>query len=147
LTAGSGFILYHYSGYLPNVLGSGDTPANPGGECAFQILALLLATKIHRDFSELFQCGFEVFHDFSRDDVWRPEIGGVFEGFVFAPEDVEIDLVAFDQVIIGEAFESLAFGALVAVFGVITGDEIIEVTAARRAAWRCAPKYFPCPLR
>ncbi len=57
------------------------------------------------------------------------KIGGVFEGFVFEPEDVEVDLVAFDEVVVGEALEAFAFGALVAVLGVVAGDEVVEIGA------------------
>ena len=56
--------------------------------------------------------------------------GGVFEGFVFEPEDVEVDLVAFGEVVVGEALEAFALGALVAVLGVVAGDEVVELGRA-----------------
>jgi hypothetical protein len=79
----------------------------------------------------LFERGFEIFHDFGGDDVWRGEIRGILEGFVFEPENVEVDLVAFDEVVVGEAFEAFALGALVAVLGVVAGDEIFTRFAGR----------------
>ena len=71
----------------------------------------------------------QILHDLGGDDVGRGKIGGVFEGFVFEPEDVEVDLVAFDEVVVGEALEAFALCALVAVLGVIAGDEVVEVGA------------------
>ena len=38
----------------------------------------------------------EVFDDFSGDNVGIGEVGTVFEAFVFEPEDVEVEFVAFD---------------------------------------------------
>ena len=53
----------------------------------------------------------ENLHDLGGDDVWRGRVGGVFEGFAFEPEDedIEVVLVAFDEVVVGEALEALAF--------------------------------------
>jgi len=84
-----------------------------------------------RDGGELLEGGFEV----GGDDVGvGEEVGGVFEAFVFEPEDVEIGVgfptpprygfpfrderfaqsgVAFHQVVAGEGFEALAFFAAV----------------------------------
>ncbi len=47
---------------------------------------------------ELLQCGAEVFCDLGRDDVRGRQVGTLFEGFVFEPEDVEVDLVALEEV-------------------------------------------------
>jgi hypothetical protein len=85
--------------------------------------------QISGNLAELFERGLKIFHDFGGDDVWCREICGVFEGVVFEPEDVDVDLVAFGEVVVGEALEALAFDALVAVLGVIAGDEVVEVGA------------------
>ena len=79
----------------------------------------------------------EVFHDFGSDDVWRWKIGGVFQRIVSEPEDVEVDLVAFDEVVVGKTFEAFAFAAFVAVFGVIAGDEVVEVSALDLVFFQC----------
>ena len=52
--------------------------------------------QVRNDFAELFQRCLQIFHNLGGDDVGGWEIGGVFEGLVFEPEDVEVDLVAFD---------------------------------------------------
>ena len=72
-------------------------------------------SQIRGDLAELFERRLEVFHNFGGDDVGSRKISGVFEGFVFEPEDVEVDFVAFDEVVIGEAFETLRFVTLVAI--------------------------------
>jgi hypothetical protein len=38
---------------------------------------------------------FQIFDDLGCDDVEIGEVGAVFEAFVFEPEDVEIEFVAF----------------------------------------------------
>jgi hypothetical protein len=56
----------------------------------------------------------EVFHDVEGDHAGGGEVGRFFEGAVFEPEDVEVDLVALDQVLVVEGFEALGLLALVA---------------------------------
>ncbi len=46
--------------------------------------------------------GFEVGGDVGGDHFGGGEVGAFFEGFVFEPEDVEVDLVALDQLFVGE---------------------------------------------
>ena len=75
----------------------------------------------------MFEGGFEVFHDLGGDDVGGWEIGAVFQGFIFEPENVEVYLVAFDEVVVGEALETFALRTLVAVLGVIAGNEVVQV--------------------
>ena len=84
-----------------------------------------VTAQIRGDFRELGERGFEILDDLRGDHVWRREVGGVFEGFVLEPKDIEVDLVALDQLVIGKAFEALAFRPLVPVFGVIASDEIV----------------------
>jgi hypothetical protein len=55
------------------------------------------------------------------------EIRRVFQRFVFESEDIEVDLVAFDEVLVGEALEAFGLGALVAVRGVVAGNKFVEV--------------------
>jgi hypothetical protein len=56
----------------------------------------------------------QVFHDVEGDDSWRRQIRGLLQRVVFEPEDVEVDLVALDQVGVVEGFEALGFLALMA---------------------------------
>ena len=48
-----------------------------------------LCNEVHGDFAELFTCGFNVFDDSLRRDVWIREVVRFFEAFVFESEDVE----------------------------------------------------------
>jgi hypothetical protein len=78
------------------------------------------------------QGGFEVFGDFAGEDVGIGEIGAVFEGLVFEPEEVEVYLVALEQLFVGEAFPTLALLALGAILGGVAGHEIVEIGALER---------------
>lgn len=49
------------------------------------------------DFGELFQSGLQVLDNLGGDDVWWREVRGIFERIVFEPEDVAIDLIAFEK--------------------------------------------------
>lgn len=42
------------------------------------------------------------------------KVGGVFEGVVLQPEDVEVHLVALDELVVSERFEAVSFFAGVA---------------------------------
>ena len=57
----------------------------------------------------------QVLDDLGGDDVGGGEVGGVLERLVLEPEDVEVGLVALDQVVVGERVAALALDALVAV--------------------------------
>ncbi len=60
----------------------------------------------------------EVFDDVGGDDFGGGQIGGFFEGFVFQPEDVEVDLVALDQLFVGEGLATaLSFFSVQVAFG------------------------------
>ena len=50
-------------------------------------------------------------------------------GVVLEPEDIEVDLVALEQVVVSEAVEPLGLVAGVAILRVIAGDEIVQVGA------------------
>ena len=71
--------------------------------------------------------GFEVFGDVGGDDFGSREVGGVFEGLVLEPEDVEVDLIALEEVLVGEALEALGLRALEAILGIEAGGEVVEV--------------------
>jgi len=49
-----------------------------------------------RDFAELFEGGFEIFHDFLGDNVGIGKVVGSSAAFISDPEDVEADFVAID---------------------------------------------------
>jgi hypothetical protein len=55
------------------------------------------STRVIRDFTELFEGGFEVLDDFPGENVWIGKIVGVFEAFISKPEDVEAGFVAADE--------------------------------------------------
>jgi hypothetical protein len=41
--------------------------------------------------------GLQVLYNLGGDDVWWREVRGIFEGIVFEPEDVEVDLIAVEK--------------------------------------------------
>jgi len=111
-------------------------------------LACLRLAEIVRYQPELFERCFEVVDDFLGDDVGVGKIGGVFEGVVFEPEDVEAGFVAGDQLVIivgaptavgflvgpgGFAIVAIAHGPLVGpvVMAVVAFHELIEVFALK----------------
>ena len=63
----------------------------------------VLFLQILCDGGELFQGGFEVVGDFLGDDFRGGQIGGFFQRIVFQPENVQVHLVALQQVVVGEA--------------------------------------------
>jgi len=73
------------------------------GVSEFDIGRLLL--QVFGDGGELFEGGFEVGGDFLGDDFGGGEVGGFFEGVVLEPEDVEVDLVALEEVVVGEGLK------------------------------------------
>jgi hypothetical protein len=77
----------------------------------------------------LFQSSLKIRSNLRGDDAGGRKIGGFFEGFVFQPGDVEVQLVAFDQFIIAEGFESLGLCASTVIFLTVAGDEVIQVAA------------------
>ena len=85
--------------------------------------------QILLDGGELLQRRFKVLDDLSRDDVGVWQVCGLLKRLILEPEDVEIRLVALDQLVMPEGVKALGLLALMAVLGVITGHEIIEVRA------------------
>src|SRR5207247_8709889 len=69
--------------------------------------------QILRNCGELFERGFQVIGDFLRDDFGRRQVGAFFQCFVFQPKNVQVHLVALDQIVVTEALESLGLDALV----------------------------------
>ncbi len=74
----------------------------------------------------------QVFDDAGGQRAGGWEVVGVFEAFVAQPEEVEAELVAFEQFVVAEGVETLALLALVVVFGVVAGHEVVEVGARER---------------
>ena len=66
---------------------------------------------------ELLQRGFEVGDDFDGEDAGFGQIGGIFKGFVFKPEDIKVGFVALDEFVVGEALEAPGFFGLWRFFG------------------------------
>jgi hypothetical protein len=61
---------------------------------------------------EPFQRPLQILHDLRRNFLRRRQQVGIIKGIVLEPEDIEVDLVAGDEVRIGEAPEPLALPAL-----------------------------------
>jgi len=90
--------------------------------------------QILGDQGEFVEGGLQVFYYLGGDYVGFGEIGGIFQAIVLQPENVQAGFVAFYQVVIVEGVEALGFLALVAIFGMVAGDKIIQVLAAQ---WVC----------
>ena len=71
-------------------------------ECLRWAVAAFGAPKVRGDLRELIEGGFQVFDDFGGDDGGVGQVGGISKAVVFQPEDVEVDLVALDQVVVSE---------------------------------------------
>jgi hypothetical protein len=56
----------------------------------------LLPLQICGDFGELSERGLKIFNNFLSDHIRIGEVRAVFEGFVFEPENIEIELIALD---------------------------------------------------
>ena len=69
----------------------------------------------------------EVFGDLGGEDGGGGEVVDVFEAFVAEPEEVEADLVAGDELVVGVPLEAVGLLALVAVAGLVGGYEVVEV--------------------
>ena len=83
---------------------------------------------------ELLQSGLQVLDDLLGDHGRGGEVGGVFEGFVLEPEDVQVDLVPLDQVLVRKRLEPLGLLSLVAVGGLKGLDEVVQIAALERAS-------------
>ena len=64
-----------------------------------------------RDRGELRERGFEVLDDLLRDDLRRREVLEILERLVAEPDEVEADLVALEELVVGEALEALRLAA------------------------------------
>ena len=91
-----------------------------------------VSTHVFGDSGELLEGGLEVFDDAGGEDFGGCQSIGIFKTFVAEPEEVEADFVAFEQVIVAEGVEVVAFLALVTIFGVVAGDEVVEMGAGER---------------
>ena len=70
-------------------------------------------------------------YDLLGQDFGGWEVFGVFQGFVFEPEDVEVGFVAGDEFVVGKGFPAvdfLGFAAFAAVIRLVALYEFIEVT-------------------
>ena len=74
---------------------------------------------------QLLKGGAEVFGDLVGDYVRQGEGGGVLNTLVSEPEDVEVGLVALDQLGVGEAAK--------AVFRLVAGCEVVQVGGGKAA--------------
>ena len=76
---------------------------------------------------KLIERSFQVFGNFGSNHIGVGQIGGVFQTFVPQPEDVQVHLVAFEQVLVSEGLESFRFLPVVPILGVIAGYKIIQM--------------------
>lgn len=98
------------------------------------LLIVLTYVKRFVNAAELLQCGLQVLRDFLGDDLWRGKVCGVFQALVFEPEDVEADLIALHQLVVGEDLEAFRLLTLVAVPRVEAGYEVFKVFVAQRVS-------------
>src|SRR5205085_10260517 len=56
--------------------------------------------EIFRDRGELFECGLQIVDDLASDDIGSGQVRAFFETLVLEPKDVEVHLVAFDQLFV-----------------------------------------------
>jgi hypothetical protein len=89
--------------------------------------------ELGADRLELLQGGAQVFDDLGGDRVRVREGGGILQAFVAEPEDVQADLVALEQLVVGERAPAAVRvgigpgrGARVAIGRVVAGDELIQ---------------------
>jgi hypothetical protein len=93
--------------------------------------------EIGCDLGELVEGGLQVLDDFGCQNGGVGQIGGIAQTVVPEPEDIEIGLVALDQVLGGEAPDALGFTPLVAIGGVVAADKVVQVGAGKgvRLRW------------
>ena len=89
----------------------------------------VVRSEIGGDLGELVEGGLQILDDFGGQNggVWQ--IGRIAQTVIAEPEDIEVGLVALDQVLVGEAAEALGLAALVAIGGVVAADKVVEVGA------------------
>ena len=79
--------------------------------------------------------------DFLGQDFWGWEVFGVFQGFVFEPEDIKVGFVTGNEFVVGEGFPAVnlfRFAAFAAVFGLEYLDEFLKIVKFE-AAYNLAP--------
>jgi hypothetical protein len=74
-----------------------------------------------------------VLDDLLLQHIRRRQIVEVVQAVVFQPEDIETGLVTGHQVFVAEQLEAFGGDALVAVFRVVAGDEILQVVQLESA--------------
>ena len=124
-------------GYLYQRVGRPETRVPPdNGQAWSEGRAVHGPGQVGLDQLELRQRGAEVLDDLGGDQVRVVEAGGVFKAVVLEPEDVEAELVALKEVVITvgtPAALRVRLGPrrlpVVAVRGVVAGDELVEVGA------------------
>src|SRR5581483_1914561 len=92
-------------------------------------LAVFLATEIFGDSQKLLKRVLQVFDDAGCDLGRWGEVVGPLQALVAQPEEVEAELVAFEQFFVAEGAETFALLTLVAILSMIAGDKIVEVAA------------------
>ena len=103
---------------------------------SFPLLERLEVLQIDRDLRKLVERGLQVLCDLCRDNVGVGQICRVLQALVLQPENVQADLIAFEQVVVGEGAEPVSFLALMAVLRAIAGDKIIQICAFQRVGFQ-----------
>jgi hypothetical protein len=107
--------------------------------------ALPLAGMVRRfiavgDSRELFQGGLEIVRNFVSENVGSGEVIGILQALVLEPEDIEVGLVAFDEVLVivrAKAALGILLGvpgglAKVAFSWPVAADKLVQVAALQR---------------
>src|SRR5437016_11155624 len=89
----------------------------------------LLSLQAQRDFAEAVERRLQILDDFGGNLVGGRQEVGVVERVVLEPEDVEVDLVASDEVGMREAPEAVGLGPLAPPPRFVAGDKIVEIGA------------------
>ena len=85
--------------------------------CLFDFLRYNIAGsrfKSRRHRLELRQCRGQIFDDFPGDHLGRRQVVRIFQRLIAQPGDIEVDLVAGENVVIGVCLPPLGFNPLVA---------------------------------
>lgn len=96
-------------------------------ENAFVILRVFLCSQLFFHAHHLLQGRLKVLDDLGADDVGRRKVIEVAEAVVLEPEDVQVQLVAFQQLVGREPAEALAFLPPGPVVRMVAGNEVVQV--------------------